>query len=90
MCALKVLSQRLMEAYETRVWLMLHTYYRKAAIKGASVHTLRYTFCTHHAAKGTNLIVIRRAAGHASLTTTERYLHLVDRMMEEQMERNAL
>lgn len=69
---------------------MLHKYYGKAAIKGASVHTLRHTFCTHHAAKGTNLVVIQRAAGHASLTTMERYLHLVDRMMEEQMERNAL
>ena len=54
------------------------------------MHTLPHTFCTHHAAKGTNLVVIQRAAGHASLTTTERYLHLVDRMMEEQMERNAL
>ena len=76
--------------YAADVRLMLHKYYRKAAIKGASVHTLRHTFCTHHAAKGTNLIVIQRAAGHASLTTTERYLHLVDRMMEEQMEKNAL
>ena len=69
---------------------MLHKYCGKAAIKGASVHTLRHASCTHHAAKGTNLIVIQRAAGHASLTTTERYLHLVDRMMEGQMEKNAL
>ena len=76
--------------YPADVRLMLHKYYRKAAIKGASVHTLRHTFCTHHAAKGTNLIVIQRAAGHASLTTTERYLHLMGRMMEEQMEKNAL
>ncbi|MHC4620919.1 MAG: tyrosine-type recombinase/integrase [Planctomycetota bacterium] len=76
--------------YPADVRLMLHKYYGKAAIKGASVHTLRHTFCTHHAAKGTNLVVIQRVAGHASLTTTERYLHLVDRMMEEQMERNAL
>jgi site-specific recombinase XerD len=69
---------------------MLHKYYKKAAIKGASVHTLRHTFCTQHAAAGTNLVVIQRAAGHASLTTTQRYLHLVDQMMEEQLEENAL
>ena len=54
------------------------------------MHTLRHTFCTHHAAKGTNLIVIQRAAGHASLTTTQRYLHPVDRPMAEQLEENAL
>ena len=76
--------------YPADVRTMLKKYYTKANIKDASVHTLRHTFCTHHAAKGTNLIVIQRAAGHASLTTTQRYLHLVNRMMEEQLEENAL
>jgi len=41
---------------------MLHKYYAQADIHGATVHTLRHTFCTHHAAKGTNLVVIQRAA----------------------------
>ncbi|MBC7250861.1 MAG: tyrosine-type recombinase/integrase [Anaerolineae bacterium] len=76
--------------YPADVRTMLHKYYAKAGIRGASVHTLRHTFCTHHAAKGTNLVVIQRAAGHASLTTTQRYLHLVDRIMAEQLEENAL
>jgi len=76
--------------YPADVRAMLHKYYAKAGIRGASVHTLRHTFCTHHAAKGTNLVVIQRAAGHASLTTTQRYLHLVDRLMAEQLEENAL
>ena len=72
------------------VRLMLHKYYRKAGIKGASAHTLRHTFCTLHAAQGTNIIVIQRAAGHVSLTTTQRYLHLVERMMEDELEKHAL
>jgi len=76
--------------YPADVRAMLHKYYKKAAIQGASVHTLRHTFCTQHAAAGTNLVVIQRAAGHASLTTTQRYLHLVDQMMEDQLEENAL
>ncbi len=76
--------------YPADVRLALHKYYKKAGISGATVHTLRHTFCTQHAARGTNLVVIQRAAGHASLTTTQRYLHLVDRMMEEQLEKNAL
>lgn len=70
---------------------MLGKYYAEAGIRGATVHTLRHTFCTHHAAKGTNLVVIQRAAGHASLTTTQRYLHLVGRLlMAEQLEENVL
>ena len=76
--------------YSADVRTMLHRYYAQADIHGATVHTLRHTFCTHHAAKGTNLVVIQRAAGHASLTTTQRYLHLVDRLMAEQLEENAL
>jgi len=76
--------------YSADVRTMLHKYYAEADIHGATVHTLRHTFCTHHAAKGTNLVVIQRAAGHASLTTTQRYLHLVDRLMAEQLEENAL
>jgi len=50
------------------VRLRLHKYYGQAGIKGASAHTLRHTFCTRHAAQWTNIIVIQRAAGHASLT----------------------
>ena len=69
---------------------MLHKYTAEGDAAGAMAHTLRHTFCTHHAAAGTNLVVIQRVAGHASLTTTQRYLHLVDRMMEEAMEKNAL
>ena len=76
--------------YSADARAMLRKYYAKAGIQGATVHTLRHTFCTHHAAAGTNLVVIQRAAGHASLTTTQRYLHLVDRMMEKSLEENAL
>jgi len=54
------------------------------------MHTLRRTFCTCHAAAGTSLLVIQRAAGHASLTTTQRYLHLVEEMMGEQLEAHAI
>ncbi len=46
---------------------MVRKYYAKAGIQGATVHTLRHMFCTHYAAAGTNLVVIQRAAGHASL-----------------------
>lgn len=76
--------------YSADVRAMVHKLYEEGDIHDATVHTLRHTFCTLHAAAGTNLVVIQRAAGHASLTTTQRYLHLVEQMMQEQLEEHAL
>ena len=39
-------------------------------------HTLRHTFASHHAMRGTPLPVIQAWMGHASITTTMRYSHL--------------
>jgi hypothetical protein len=38
--------------------------------------TLRHTFCSHLAIKGAPACAIQELAGHADLTTTERYMHL--------------
>ena len=65
-------------------------YMEKAGIKGASFHSLRHTFATHSLRKGTNIIVVQEALGHKSLTTTQKYLHFVREMMDEQMTKNAL
>ncbi len=40
-------------------------------------HTLRHTFCSWLAIRGTPLHVIKELAGHKSITTTERYAHLL-------------
>lgn len=65
-------------------------YYRKVSIRGATVHTLRHTFCTHHVAKGTSLMVVAQMAGHSKLTTTQKYIHLTTELMDKQIEKNAL
>jgi integrase len=39
-------------------------------------HTLRHTFCSRLARVGAPLLEIKEAAGHASVTTTQTYLHL--------------
>jgi integrase len=44
--------------------------------KGAGVHVLRHTFCSHLAAKGAPARAIQEVAGHRDLTTTMRYMHL--------------
>lgn len=44
--------------------------------KGLGWHSLRHTFCSHLAMSGAPLIEIKDYAGHASVTTTEKYMHL--------------
>jgi hypothetical protein len=54
------------------------------AIRGAQrvagidpgVHILRHTFCSHLAMKGASARAIQELAGHADLSTTQRYMHL--------------
>lgn len=52
-------------------------YYRKAGIVGAKVNDLRHTWVAHHLARGTSLLLISKVAGHKRLSTTERYLAIV-------------
>jgi integrase len=40
------------------------------------VHILRHTFCSHLAMKGAPAWAIQELAGHADLSTTQRYMHL--------------
>jgi site-specific recombinase XerD len=40
------------------------------------VHILRHTFCSHLAMKGAPARAIQELAGHADLSTTQRYMHL--------------
>lgn len=52
-------------------------YYRKAGIAGAKVNDLRHTWVAHHLSSGASLVLISKIAGHKRLSTTERYLALV-------------
>ena len=57
---------------------------RAKAVRGAQriagidqgVHILRHTFCSHLAMKGAPARAIQELAGHADLSTTQRYMHL--------------
>jgi integrase len=40
------------------------------------VHILRHTFCSHLAMRGASTVAIKELAGHTSLKTTQRYMHL--------------
>ena len=49
---------------------------RVAGLSQAGVHVLRHTFCSHLAMKGAPARAIQELAGHADLSTTQRYMHL--------------
>jgi|SRR5919201_2431994 integrase len=42
----------------------------------ARLQTVRHTFCSRLAIRGATTKTIQELAGHASLTTTQRYMHL--------------
>jgi len=62
----------------------------EAGIKGASVHTLRHTFATHHVAKGTSLRTVQEVLGHADLKTTSIYVQLAQEAVKKELQEHAL
>jgi integrase len=49
---------------------------QRAAGIEQGVHILRHTFCSHLAMQGAPARAIQELAGHADLSTTQRYMHL--------------
>lgn len=53
-------------------------YFRLAGIKDAKVNDLRHTFIVEQLKAGTPLVYISQLVGHKRITTTEKYLQLVE------------
>ena len=55
--------------------------------RSLSLHTLRHTYITHLIERGVNLKRVQYLAGHARISTTERYTHLVstDEVVEDRL-----
>ena len=49
---------------------------RRVQVQNSGVHVLRHTFCSHLAMHGAPARAIQELAGHANITTTQRYMHL--------------
>lgn len=54
--------------------------------KRISPHGLRHTFATHLYARTSDLLLVKRALGHADIATTEIYTHLADDALEDAIE----
>lgn len=53
-------------------------YFRLAGIKGAKVNDLRHTFIVEQLKAGTPLVYVSQLVGHKRITTTEKYLKMID------------
>ena len=84
------LNNRLKPCDPAIISAIFKKYMEKAGINDASFHSLRHTFGTHSLRKGTNIIVVQQALGHESLTTTQKYLHFMEEMMDRQLTKNIL
>ena len=56
---------------------------KKAGLRQISWHNLRHTFCSHMAMCGVPVRAIQELAGHASITTTMRCMHMTKSATED-------
>ena len=69
---------------------IVNRYFREAGIKDTTINDLRHTFIAHHLANGASLVMIQKMVGHKRLSTTEKYLNLINSSSENKIKLEEL
>lgn len=75
---------------ERGVQKMLKKYLKDAGLENVGIHTLRHTFGTQHAIKGTNIKTLKEVMGHKDLRSTSVYISLAREVVTREMQKNSL
>ena len=69
---------------------IVNRYFREAGIKDATINDLRHTFIAHQLAGGASVVMIQKMVGHKRLSTTEKYLNLINQSPEAKVKLEEL
>lgn len=64
--------------------------YKKVGVEGYTVHSLRHTYATVLYDYTKDILLVEQALGHATLLSTQIYVHILALRVKEAVDKNPL